>query len=46
MVARTVEEYYLRGNEAWLRLIEKVGKQQELPANHTLEDGHGRRHVG
>lgn len=33
-----VEDYYVQGRRAWVRLHEKGGKRTEIPAHHNLAD--------
>src|SRR6202041_3925106 len=35
--AMKVEDYFVQGRRSWVRLYEKGGKQQELPAHHILD---------
>ncbi len=37
-VAMRVEDYYIQGRRGWLRLHEKGGKVNEMPAHHHLEE--------
>jgi integrase/recombinase XerD len=37
-VAMRVEDYYVQGRRAWVRLHEKGGKRSEIPAHHNLAD--------
>lgn len=37
-VGMRVEDYYVEGRKAWLRLHEKGGKRHEVPAHHNAAD--------
>ena len=37
-VGMRVEDYYVQGRRAWVRLHEKGGKRIEIPAHHNLAD--------
>jgi site-specific recombinase XerD len=37
-VAMRVEDFYVQGRRAWVRLHEKGGKRSEIPAHHNLAD--------
>ena len=37
-VAMRVEDYYVQGRRGWVRLHEKGGKVNEMPAHHRLEE--------
>lgn len=37
-VAMRVEDYYVQGRRGWIRLYEKGGKVNEMPAHHRLEE--------
>jgi site-specific recombinase XerD len=37
-VAMRVEDFYVQGRRAWVRLHEKGGKRNEIPAHHNLAD--------
>jgi len=36
-IGMRVEDYFIQGRRGWVRLAEKGGKQQQMPANHHLE---------
>lgn len=38
VLAMNVEDYYSDGRRRWIRLLEKGGKQHEVPAHHKAED--------
>ncbi len=37
-LAMRVEDFYVQGRRAWVRLHEKGGKRTEIPAHHKLAD--------
>lgn len=37
-VGMRVEDYYVQGRRGWVRLYEKGGKQNQVPANHNLDE--------
>jgi site-specific recombinase XerD len=37
-LAMRVEDYYIQGRRGWIRLHEKGGKVNEMPAHHRLEE--------
>ena len=37
-VTMRVEDYYVQGRRCWIRLHEKGGKVNEMPAHHRLEE--------
>ena len=37
-LAMKVEDFYVQGRRAWIRLHEKGGKRNEIPAHHNLAD--------
>jgi integrase/recombinase XerD len=37
-VAMRVEDFYVQGRRAWVRLHEKGGKRNEIPSHHNLTD--------
>ncbi len=37
-LAMRVEDYYVQGRRAWVRLHEKGGKRNEIPAHHNLSE--------
>jgi site-specific recombinase XerD len=37
-ISMRVEDFYVQGRRAWIRLHEKGGKRNEIPAHHNLAD--------